>query len=116
MKLLSMFLGACVCLSPLVDIKAHAEITPPIPGGSSSGSSITRLIGNFTLLGAGAKNSVVLSNNIFYRPTREKEVKLLRNWEIDDTIRLLATGDDDRFILVNLRTGESIKTKIYKWH
>ncbi len=114
MKLLSIFLGAFLCLSPLVDVKAQAQITPPILGGSSSESSITRFIGDFTLLGAGAKNSVLLSNNIFYRPTREKEVKLLRNWEIDDTIRLLS-ADDDRYVLVNLRTGESIKAKIYTW-
>jgi len=63
----------------------------------------------------GRKNSVGLSNNLFYMPTSHEDAKLVRNWLIDQRIRVLYSKDWDRYVLINLDRGESIKTKIYKW-
>ena len=110
MKLLSMFLAAFLCIAPL-GLNAL-----PISASSSSESDLpTELIGDFILLGEGDHNSIVLSNNVYYRPTRKKEVKLLLDWTLGDNIRLFTCSDNGRYVLLNMETGQSIKAKVYSW-
>lgn len=115
MKTVIMFFGAFLAFAPFVNIQA--DLTGP--GLTTSHSvSVTRhgkKHGDFTMLGIGAKNSVYLSNNYYYAPTREKDVKLIAHWRLNDDIRVLKTKEDKRYVLANLRTGESVKTRIYTW-
>lgn len=110
MNVLYVFLTAAVCLTPFIDVNASSSSS--LSGFSSQGE----VVGNYTLLGFGADSSVLLSNNVFYKPTRDKEIKYIRNWELNDDIRVLRTKEHGRYILANLRTGESVKTKIFDWN
>lgn len=115
MKTVFMFFGAILAFAPTTSVQA--DLTGPgLPSDSSV--SVTRhgkKHGDFTMLGIGAKNSVYLSNNYYYAPTREKDVKLIAHWRLNDEIRVLKTKEDRRYVLANLRTGESVKTRIYTW-
>lgn len=85
---------------------------------SSSVHSIThpgKKHGEFKMLALGAKNSVLLSNNRYYQPTREDDAKLIENWKIDDPIRVIKAKQDHRYFVANLRTGESFKARIFNW-
>lgn len=113
MNIFVVFFGAVLSLAGFGTLHAFYN-------NSSSNASISvdkhgKKHGEFVMLGLGAKSSVYLSNNYYYQPTREKEAKLIRNWEINDPIRVLKTKEDGRYVLANLRTGESIKTRIFSW-
>lgn len=115
MKTVFMFFGAILAFAPAHCV--HADLTGP---GLTTDKSVSvtrhgKKHGDFTMLGIGAKNSVYLSNNYYYAPTREKDVKLIAHWRLNDEIRVLKTKDDGRYVLANLRTGESVKTRIYSW-
>lgn len=94
---------------------SHMSAYPASNTSSSVSIKHGKKHGDFKMLGLGAKSSVLLSNNYFYVVTREKEAKLIRNWKLDDPIRVLKSKHDRRYTLTNLRTGESIKTKIFNW-
>ena len=88
------------------------------PGGKKSSKSVTsrgKKHGEFLMIGRGAKNSILLSNNIFYKPSHDHDAKHTKDWELKDPIRVLKTKDDKHFILLNQRTGETMKGTILKW-
>ncbi len=95
----------------------------PLTGlsAASTNSSYTtysgsdKRIGDFNMVALGPHNSVGLSNNLFYRPTNKEDKRLVRDWLPGHRIRVLITHDWDRYALINLDTGQSIKTKIYSW-
>ena len=118
MKASSLLLGLGLLVCPAKDIYADSSSSSSsFESLQSTSASEGEVIGNFRMLGLGRKNSVVLSNNIYYRPTRKEGAKLVRSWQIDDEIRVLEVKPKHkaRYVLLNRRTGESIKTKIYKW-
>jgi hypothetical protein len=106
-----------VLLTAFLAIGSYSNLSAYPASNSSKSASVKhgKKHGDFTMLGLGAKSSVLLSNNYFYVVTREKEAKLIRNWKLDDPIRVLKSKHDRRYTLTNLRTGESIKTKIFNW-
>src|SRR5262245_34550415 len=112
---LSILLGTLVCLSQTQYLAAGLKGLPPGPGGahhSSSSATHKDKIGDFTLVGFAKDSSVVLSNNVIYEPSHKSGEKAVKDWQLGDTIRVLQGEKDDKFILVNLRTGQTIKAKI----
>ncbi len=78
-------------------------------------SGSDKRIGDFNMVALGPKDSIGLSNNLFYMPTNKEDRRLIRDWLPGHRIRVLITHDWDRYALINLETGQSIKTKIYSW-
>ncbi len=114
MNIFVVFFGVMASLAGFSSLSAlYVDSTPST---SISVDKHGKKHGDFVMLGLGAKSSVYLSNNYYYQPTREKEAKLIRNWKINDPIRVLKTKQDRRYVLANMRTGESIKTRIFSWH
>ena len=123
MNFFVILLGVFVCLAPLyamsasqirlrlpgVPVKVHTSKTKSI---TSHGKKHGR---EFRMLGRGAKKSIFLANNRFYEPAHEHDARLANDWQVNDLIRVLSTKDEERFILVNRRTGESLKAKILNW-
>lgn len=114
MKILSIFVGVFVCLGSFVGLSAKSIRTPGDPK-SSSDLDHKKKHGDFIMIGTGKNDSIILGNNIFYEPAHKHDAKKARNWQVNDPIRVLKTKDDKRYILLNRRTGESIKTKILHW-
>lgn len=79
---------------------------------SSSSSSTDDLVGDFTILAFAKHDSFVLTNNIAYEPTKDHYAKQSKDWELHDPIRVLTTNSSKEFTLINLRLGETIKTKV----
>lgn len=114
MRMLSIFVGVIVCLSSFVGLSARSIRTPGDPKSLSS-SSHKKKHGDFIMIGTGKNDSIILGNNIFYQPAHKHDVKKTRDWQVNDPIRVIKTKDDKRFILLNRRTGESMKAKILRW-
>ena len=123
MNIFGVFLGLFVCLASLLDLSADQirlrRRTDPIVADLEKTKSITsrgkKHGREYRMLGRGAKKSIFLANNRFYEPAHEHDANLANDWQVDDIIRVLKTSDDKRFILVNRRTGESLKAKILNW-
>lgn len=114
MKTLTIFVGVCMCLGSFAGLSAKSIRTPGDPK-SISATSQKKKHGDFIMIGTGKNDSVILGNNIFYQPAHKHDAKKTRNWQINDPIRVLKTKDDKRYILLNRRTGDSIKAKILHW-
>ncbi len=118
MKIITIILGALICFTPFFDISADRLRLRPQGSPNVRQHSITstgKKTGQFLMQGRGAKDSILLSNNIFYQPCHDHDAEKTEDWNVGDPIRVLKTRDDDRFILVNNRTGESMKAKILHW-
>lgn len=74
-----------------------------------------RKTGQFSMQGRGAKKSILLSNNIFYKPSHDHDADHTNDWQIGDQIRVLKTKKKKTYILVNQRTGETMKGTILHW-
>ncbi|MBS0633871.1 MAG: hypothetical protein JSR37_00225 [Verrucomicrobia bacterium] len=74
-----------------------------------------RKTGQFAMQGRGGKKSILLTNNIFYKPSHDHDADHTADWQIGDVIRVLKTKDKKKFILVNQRTGETMKGTILNW-
>jgi hypothetical protein len=79
---------------------------------SSSSSEGGHLVGDFLILAFAKHDSFVLTNNVTYEPAKDHYAKQSKDWELRDPIRVLSTGDSKKFILINMRLGETIKTKV----
>ena len=123
MNIFGILLGIFICMASLIDLTADqirlrrrtdpVEVdTKKVPSITSRGKKHGR---EYRMLGRGAKKSIFLGNNRFYEPCHEHDANLANDWQVDDIIRVLKTSDDKRFILVNRRTGESLKAKILNW-
>lgn len=88
--------------------------TPDMPDRISV-TSQGRKTGQFSMQGRGAKKSILLTNNIFYKPSHDHDAKHTEDWQIGDQIRVLKTKKKKTFILVNQRTGETMKGTILNW-
>jgi len=112
-NLLSIFLFVAVSCASFSSLFA---IVPEVTISDSSSSSKTQgsIVGTFGMLGIGRDNSILLSNNVYYKPTRKESARLLRRWQLNDQIRVLKVKDH-RYVLANLDTGDAIKTRVYDW-
>ncbi|MCE5293348.1 MAG: hypothetical protein LLF94_01875 [Chlamydiales bacterium] len=123
MNIFGVFLGLLICLVSLGDLSADQirlrRRTDPILPDVEKTKSITsrgkKHGREYRMLGRGAKKSIFLGNNRFYEPCHDHDAELANDWVVDDIIRVLKTSDESRFILVNRRTGESLKAKILNW-
>ncbi len=114
MRVLSIFLFTALSLASFSSLPAITSPELTISGSSSSSESQGSLVGTFDLLGIGRDNSIFLSNNIYYKPTRKESARILKRWQLNDKIRVVAY-EHHRYVLANLDTGDAIKTKIYDW-
>ncbi len=113
MKIVSIFLGLAICFTSLqADIKGPGRRGDRRSSVTSSGKKHGR---DFAMLGTGAKNSIVLSNNIFYEPAHDHDAKISNTWAQGNIIRVYGTDAKNRYLLLNLSTGQTIKAKILKW-
>ena len=115
MKAVAIFLGASICLGTICELPAKDIRTPGNPNEHRSITSKGKKHGEFLMIGRGAKKSILLSNNIFYRPAHDHDAKHTLDWQIRDPIRVLKTKKKKNFILLNQRTGETMKGKILNW-
>ena len=120
---------ASIILSMIVCLISFGNLEAKTCSSSSSSSSVSRLgqpssnsptsrgkkSGDYTMMGRGAKRSIILSNNLFYKPAHDHDYRKTRDWQINDSIRVLKTKNCKRFILINRRTGEAMKAKILNW-
>ncbi len=111
MKALSLLLSFFTIFGTTILLNAASK-----DSSYETSTSTNKKIGDFLLAGFGPKKSVALSNNLYYYPTNKDGEDLMKDWALTDPIRLLRTKDWDRYVLLNLRTGESAKCKIYNWH
>lgn len=112
MHILTLVIPALLCCT-LVEAK---DIRTPGDPSSHSVDSRKKKHGDFLMLGTGKNNSILLSNNIFYEPAHKHDEKNTLDWQVQDPIRVLKTKDEKNFILLNRRTGETMKAKILNWH
>lgn len=123
MKAISIFLGMVLSLTCFIDLGADLRdlrdprdpVTPVKVRHKSASDHHGKKDGDFLMIGTGAKNSILLGNNYFYEPAHKHDEEKTQDWQINDPIRVLQTKDKNRFILVNRRTGESMKASILNW-
>lgn len=110
MKRLSIFaLGVLSCITSRDLSAARKDDLPHF--AESSSSSFHVVIGEFRLIAVARHHTIVLNNNQFYRPTTDGYLKILQRWDLDDLIRVIQV-EENRFQLVNLTKGTTIKAKI----
>ncbi|MBS0633870.1 MAG: hypothetical protein JSR37_00220 [Verrucomicrobia bacterium] len=118
MKALYMLLGALLCSTGMfaLDLSRY-DMDAGVSGSSHFDTSYSAdpEVGDYTMIGLGPKNSIGLSNNRYFMLTNKKDAHLLRHWRLDDTIRVMIAKSHKRYVLLNMRTGESVKTKLYNW-
>ncbi len=123
MKLHSLLLLGLVCIgSSDLLAKSSTEsirtpgLRPDLDRLKSESSRKVPKIGLFTMQGRGGKNSILLSNNIFYKPSHDHDADHTNDWTVGQAIRVLKTKEKGTYILVNQVTGETMKGTIYHWH
>lgn len=114
MKKMGAALFAFIAFLPLIDLNAHSSCSSSSffntePNGRPDRD---RKVGDFRMIGRARGKSVALSNNIFYEPTNKAGRKKTKHWKIGDVIRLLRTKHECRFVLINLRNGNTVRTNV----
>lgn len=121
MKRFSLFAGALFALGTFAHLQA--DPTPPRPDWSwDSSSSISsshkqkyKAVGDFSVIGFARYHGLILSNNMVYLPQKHFR-KIVDDWNLQDTVRVLQTKHKHLVLLINLRTGESVKAKRHEVH
>lgn len=118
MKELVIFLGAAMCLTSLEAASMNQQATFIMQtrhhssSSSSSSSGFNWRVGDFALVAFACDSRVVLANNKLYEGTSEEGKAVMRSWKLDDVIRVLGTEHSKTYLLVNLNTGETVKTHL----
>lgn len=125
MKQLTLVLGLAITIcsfSADLSARRHSSTssirTPGLRPKLESVKSIEsrgRKTGLFTMQGRGGKKSILLSNNIFYRPSHDHDADNTNDWTVGQAIKVLKTKEKGTYILVNQVTGETMKGTIYHW-
>jgi hypothetical protein len=115
MRLVYAFLLLALCFCQICELSASSGTSwfNTSPGGRPDRN---RKIGDFKMIGRSRKHSVDLSNNILYQPTNKGGRKKTKKWQLRDTVRLLRTETHGVYILINLRTGDTVKCTILNLH
>lgn len=119
MKALYMVLGAAtLCAANLFafDLSRYG-VDAGVSGSSHFQTSYSAdpEVGDYTMIGLGPKNSIGLSNNRYFKLTNKKDAHLIRHWRLNDPVKVMIAKTHKRYVLLNMRTGESVKTKLYNW-
>jgi len=112
MKRFSLFAGCLLALCAFSGSKAHGEERQ---NWNWTTTNKYTLIGDFSLIGFARWHSVILSNNMVYMP-QKKYRRIVDDWNQGDSIRVLQTEHKSLVLLINLRTGESVKAKPHEVH
>lgn len=123
MKRFAIFAGALLALASFDGLTADNSChknnwhwTNSSSSSSSSGSVSSsshekyKNIGDFPLIGFARFKSVILNDNMVYKPYK-KYKKKVKEWQLQDSIRVLQTEHRHLVLLINLRTGKAIKAK-----
>lgn len=122
MKQLAIFLGTTLSLASLNEAAASQFIIPvhshhshhhsSSSSSSSSSSGITWRVGDFALVAFTTDQKVVLGNNRVYEGVGNEAKAVMANWLLHDVIRVLGTEHRKTFLLINLATGETVRTHV----
>jgi hypothetical protein len=108
MKKLSCFIAVLLCVAPVCEIAASRWYMTQ----ADARPDRQRKVGDFKMVGRGKSKTVDLSNNVFYKPQTHRDKKKTKQWKLGDVIRVLRTKTKKEFVLINLRTGDTIGTRV----
>lgn len=114
MKSILMVIAALLCFAPAIDLSASSSSSSSSWFNSAPNErpDRDRGVGTFKMIGRKGK-SVVLSNNIIYEPTNKHAGKKTKKWLVNDTVRVLRSKKKNKYALVNMRSGDTIKVYLY---
>lgn len=101
MRLLALALAALfVCIGP-TDAQAHDKLMK---------------VGIFKIDGTTKKQSFILDDGNFYKPTSDYQQKKTTDWQLGDSILVLSNNHANHFVLVNSRTNQKVRAKTLGTH
>ncbi len=72
-------------------------------------------IGDYPIAGTIRHKGFILDDGCIYKPIDKTQKKIAETWQIGDTILLLSGKCKNRYILVNMRTGQKAVMKGVRW-